>query len=70
MAKTNSFFNGNHSNNLGYISNCGNNPDWTNINFRNVTRISNQKNSYNNKHKTKISKRPNDFYIHQYNLLL
>ena len=58
MAKTNSFFNGNHSNNLGYISTCGNNPDWTNINFGNVMRISNQKNSYNNKHKTKSSKGP------------
>lgn len=56
LAQTNSFFSGNnHSNNLGYISTWGNNPDLTNINFRNMIRKSNQK---NNKQKNKSTKGP------------
>ena len=52
MAQTNSFFNGNHSNNLGYISTWGNSPEMTNINFKSP----NKKNSNNNNNKNKKNK--------------
>ena len=52
MAQTNSFFNGNHSNNLGYISTWGNSPEITNINFKSP----NKKNSNNNNNKNKKNK--------------
>ena len=49
LAHTNSFFNGNHSNYLGYISTWGNNPNMTNSNFGNLIKASNQKDSNNNR---------------------
>ena len=48
LAQTNSFFNGNGPNQLGYISTYGNNPDLTNNNISNMIRISNQKKNNNN----------------------
>ena len=54
MAKTNSFFNGNHSNNLGYISTWGNSPEMTNINYKSP----NKKNNGSNKKKNKTNKEP------------
>ena len=47
LAQTNSFFNANHSNQLGYISTWGNNQEWTNNNFGNIIKISTQKKSSN-----------------------
>ena len=48
LAQTNSFFNGNGPNQLGYISTYGINPDLTNNNISNMIRISNQKKNNNN----------------------
>ena len=56
LAQTNSFFSGNNSNKMGYISTYGNNPDWTNSNFENIMKVSAQKN--NNCKKNKNSKSP------------
>ena len=58
LAQTNSFFNVNHSNQLGYISTWGNNPDWTNSNFENIIKLSEQKKSHDNKQKIKSNKGP------------
>ena len=55
MAQTNSFFNGNHSNNLGYISTWGNSPDMTNINYKSPNK---KNNSNNNSNKNKNNKEP------------
>lgn len=59
LAQTNSFFNNNHSNQLGYISTWGNNNlEWTNTNLGNIVKLSNQKKSNNSKQKNKSNKGP------------
>ena len=59
LAQTNSFFNNNHSNQLGYISTWGNNNlKWTNTNLGNIVKLSNQKKSNNSKQKNKSNKGP------------
>ena len=55
MAQTNSFLNGNHSNNLGYLSTWGNSPDMTNINYKSPNK---KNNSNNNSNKNKNNKEP------------
>ena len=59
LAQTNSFFNGNHSNQLGYISTWGNNPEWNNQNMGNILKISNQKPN-NNKNKNNNNNNQNN----------
>ena len=58
LAQTNSFFNVNHSNQMGYISTWGNNPDWTNANYANMIKLTEQKKTHDNKHKNKSNKGP------------
>ena len=56
MAQTNSFFSGNHSNNLGYISTWGNSPEMTNTNFKSPNK---KKTNYIDKNKkNKNNKEP------------
>ena len=58
ISQTNSFFSGNN-NKMGYVSTCGNNPDWTTKNFANIMKGSSKKNT-NSKHNNnnKYSKSP------------
>ena len=58
LAQTSGFYNVNNSNQLGYISTCGNIPEWNNSNFANLMRISNQKSNNNNRNRIKSSKGP------------
>ena len=62
ISQTNSFFSGNN-NKMGYVSTCGNNPDWTTKNFTNIMKGSSKKNTNskhnnNNNHNNKYSKSP------------
>lgn len=59
LAQTNSFFNANHSNQLGYIPTWGNNQDWTNNNFGNIIKISTHNKSSTTNHNNSKQKSKN-----------
>ena len=58
MAQTNSYFNGNQSNNLGYISTWGNSPEMTNIIYKSPNKKNNNNNSNSKNKKRKNNKEP------------